>query len=129
MADSWRWLKSTKELQEGVYGYQWEGSSPKEQTPYLLWNTFAAQQELAELSVEFSWKPWATDDPFVNRDRIRDEAIDVLHFLGNILTCIGVTDDELAHFYQLKQAKNRRRQASGTYSAKKGGLGEGSDAE
>lgn len=96
---------------------------------YIEWNLFAAYQELAEMAVEFSWKPWAVDEPFVNRDRIRDEAIDVLHFLGNILTSIDVTDDELVYFYQLKQDKNRRRAASGKYTARKGGVGEGSDAE
>jgi hypothetical protein len=131
----WQWLASTKTLQEQTYGYYWQGwdlEAPKAkamQAKYIQWNVFAAYQELAEMAVEFSWKPWATDSPYVNRDRIRDEAIDVLHFLGNILVCLGVTDAELAEHYQLKQNKNRRRAASGTYSAHKGGLGEGSDAE
>lgn len=129
MASDWRWLESTKELQQLTYGYDWTKFSTKSLAEYIWWNTFAANQELAEMAVEFSWKPWATDPPFVNRDRVRDEAIDVLHFLGNILTSLGVTDDELAHHYQLKQDKNRRRAASGTYSAKKGGLGEGSETE
>jgi dimeric dUTPase (all-alpha-NTP-PPase superfamily) len=93
----------------------------------LNWNCTAAVQELAEVREEFSWKPWATDSPFVNRDRVRDEIIDVLHFLGNMLTVIGVNDEELAEAYQKKQQKNRERAASGTYSARKGGLAEGSD--
>jgi hypothetical protein len=130
MATKWRWLSSTKELQENTYGYRFDPQHVNTfMTNYIQWNVFAAYQELAELSVEFAWKPWATDPPFVNRDRIRDEAIDILHFIGNILTAIGVTDDELAHFYQEKQAKNRRRAASGVYSARKGNLGEGSDVE
>lgn len=131
MANEWGWLESTKKLQEETYGYIFDDI--QQQTGdiafYLEWNVFAAYQELAELSVEFSWKPWAVDEPFVNRDRIRDEAIDILHFVGNILTAIGVTDEELAEHYQAKQEKNRRRAASGKYSARKGGLGEGSDVE
>jgi dimeric dUTPase (all-alpha-NTP-PPase superfamily) len=94
---------------------------------YLNWNCTAAVQELAEVREEFSWKPWAKDEPFVNRERVRDEIIDALHFLGNMLTVMGVTDEELAEAYQRKQEINRQRAASGTYSAKKGGLSEGSD--
>lgn len=129
MENNWRWLSSTKSLQEQTYGYKFHHSMVPEIAKYIEWNLFAAYQELAEMAVEFSWKPWAVDEPFVNRDRIRDEAIDVLHFLGNILTSIDVTDDELVYFYQLKQDKNRRRAASGKYTARKGGVGEGSDAE
>jgi hypothetical protein len=127
----WRWLESTDKLQRETYGYgsqyQLALLEPKIMADYLDWNQTAAVQELAEVREEFSWKPWATDTSFVNRDRVRDEIIDVLHFLGNMLTVMGVTDDELAEEYQKKQEINRRRAASGTYSAKKGGLAEGSD--
>ena len=132
----WRWLESTDRLQRETYGFgdlyasTMDGDdADAEVVDYLDWNQTAAIQELAEAREEFSWKPWATDPPFVNRDRVRDEVIDALHFLGNMLTILGVDDDELAAEYQRKQEINRRRAASGTYSAKKGGLAEGSDAE
>lgn len=51
------------------------------------------------------------------------------HFVANMLVAIGVDDEEWAATYQAKQEKNRRRMASGTYTARKGGLGEGSEAE
>lgn len=130
---TWRWLESTAQLQKETYGYAdiydltLQKAHPQIVTMYLDWNTTAAVQELAEVREEFSWKPWATDQPFFNRDRIRDEIIDTLHFLGNILTALGVTDDELEAAYQQKQDVNRRRAASGNYSAQKGGLAEGSD--
>lgn len=92
-----------------------------------MWNVFAAQQELAELAVEFSWKPWAVDEPFVNRERIIDEAVDVLHFVGNILVAVNATDEELNEAYEKKVQLNIARKTSGTYSAQKGGLGDGSD--
>jgi dimeric dUTPase (all-alpha-NTP-PPase superfamily) len=127
----WKWLESTRTLQEEVYDYdfQWMRDHEIALTQYIQWNIFAAYQELAETAVEFSWKPWATDRPFVNRNRVRDELIDAMHFIGNILVGIGVTDSELEDHYQVKQERNRRRAASGNYSAKKGLLGEGSDDE
>lgn len=127
----WRWLESTDRLQRETYGYgnQYRLAllEPSIMAEYLNWNCTAAVQELAEVREEFSWKPWAKDEPFVNRERVRDEIIDALHFLGNMLTVMGVTDEELAEAYQRKQEINRQRAASGTYSAKKGGLSEGSD--
>jgi dimeric dUTPase (all-alpha-NTP-PPase superfamily) len=67
--------------------------------------------ELAgEVPREFHWKYWSKADPFVNRERVRDELVDVLHFVGNILVSIGVTDDELEEAYREKQEINRQRQ-------------------
>jgi hypothetical protein len=125
----WVWLASTYELQTKTYGYDFRAMSVKDLAKYITWNVFAAHQELAEASVEFSWAPWATDEPFVNRTRVVDELIDVLHFVGNIMVSLGVTDEELAVRYAAKQDKNRRRVASGSYSKRKGGLGDGSDSE
>jgi hypothetical protein len=135
---SWKWLRSTKKLQAETYHYdlQWFISGLRLGSPsvvaevasYIDWNMTAAVQEMAEARVEFSWKPWAVDKPFVNKERLLDEIVDVNHFLGNILTAIGVTDEEYEAAYQAKQAKNRERAASGSYSAIKGELGEGSEA-
>jgi dimeric dUTPase (all-alpha-NTP-PPase superfamily) len=130
--ETWRWLESTDKLQRETYGYGREYESVHEGewvalSRYLDWNLTAAVQELAEVREEFSWKPWAKDEPFVNRVRVREEIIDALHFLGNMLTVMGVTDKELAEAYQKKQEINRARAASGTYSARKGGLAQGSD--
>lgn len=129
----WKWLKSTYDLQSNTYGYDLdymaELGDPDATSHYLDWNQVAAVQELAELREEFSWKPWATDEPFVNRRRIIDETVDVMHFLGNILVGLGCTDEEFWNAYQSKQMRNKIRQASGTYSAKKGGLAHGSDDE
>lgn len=121
------WLRFNRQSQEVVYNYDFEGMSTKELAEYMFWNVFAAQQELAELAVEFSWKPWAVDKPFVNRDRVIAESVDILHFVGNILSGVRVTDEELNEAYEEKAQLNRRRMASGSYSAKKGGLGDGSD--
>lgn len=133
----WSWLLSTYNLQMGTYGYDLDWFAAglrlgatgvvKELAAYIDWNVTAAVQELAEARVEFSWKPWAIDEPFVNRERLVNEVVDVCHFLGNILTAMGVDDAEFEAFYRAKQDKNRLRAASKNYSAKKGTLGEGSD--
>lgn len=130
----WRWLSSTYELQTETYGYDLKGLRQAELdgdagllASYINWNQTAAVQELAELREEFSWKPWAVDEQFVNKQRIIEESVDVLHFIGNIMVGLGVTDDEFWAHYRSKQRKNIVRQASGTYSAKKGGLALGSE--
>jgi hypothetical protein len=124
---NWQWLASTLKLQTETYRYDYAGFDTAELANYIDWNLVAAGQELAEVREEISWKPWATDPPFVNEDRVLKEVVDALHFLGNILTAIGVTDAQFARYYQVKQEINRRRAASGSYSARKGHISEGSD--
>lgn len=127
----WRWLDSTVALQRDYFGFDWEaiGRTTRNVAASLKDNSFAIAVELAEASVEYSWKHWATDEPFVNRERVIEELVDVGHFLANMLVALDVTDAEWEEHYQRKQEKNRRRMRSGTYSARKGGLGEGSEAE
>lgn len=131
MENDWKWLAATKKLQEDTYGYVFEHNDPLVHpqivSQYLDWNTTAAVQELAEIREEFSWKPWATDSPFVNPIRVKQEIVDVMHFLGNMLVACGVDDEEFWEAYRAKQEINKQRQTSGNYSAKKGGLSEGSD--
>ena len=79
----------------------------------------AALVELAgEVPREFAWKFWAHDEPFINREKLLDELVDVGHFLANMLDAIGVTDAEWEAAYQAKQAENRRRQKDG-YAVRK----------
>lgn len=125
----WKWLESTVELQRDFFGFDWEkiGRGPEAVAASLKDNSFAIMVELAEASIEYSWKHWATDVAFVKRDRAVKELVDVGHFLANMLIALEVTDEEWEKLYQEKQEINRQRAASGSYSAQKGGLGEGSD--
>lgn len=66
--------------------------------------------ECAEMSGEFSWKPWAADAPFINRDALIEEIVDVNHFLGFMLVVLGVSDEEYEAAYRRKQAINKARQ-------------------
>lgn len=68
---------------------------------------------MGEVPREFSWKGWAHDEPFVNREALLGELVDVGHFLANCLVAIGVTDREWEAAYKAKQETNRQRQRDG----------------
>lgn len=117
MADPnvWKWLDSTKELQEKSFGFELPLSAGEDLANYVTWNHSALVQEAGEMLAEFGWKPWAKNRGWVNRELALKEAVDVGHFLANILVAIGVSDEEWQAAYQAKQQVNRDRMASGTY--------------
>ena len=69
--------------------------------------------EVGELGQEIDWKYWSEGRGEFNRDRVIEEAVDVLHFLGNILLWAGVHSAELTEAYVVKMQENIRRQADG----------------
>jgi len=109
----WRWLESTRKLQLEAYGFDAEKMSPTQRASSIKENVLAAMVELVELLGNVSWKYWAHDETFIDRGEVLKEAVDVGHFLGNILTAIGVTDEEYEEAYREKQAINRQRQLEG----------------
>jgi hypothetical protein len=111
----WRWLESTKRLQEESYGYAFEPmrKNIRSLCDYLTHMSLAAFSELAEVLYEFEWKRWTTDKAWVDRDNVVDELIDVVHFVGNMAVALGVSDEEWQRRYMAKQDKNRRRMAEG----------------
>lgn len=111
----WKWLESTKELQEKSFGFTLPLDEGDALADYVTWNHSALVQEAGEMLAEFGWKPWAVNRGWVNRQLALKEAVDVGHFLANILAAIGVTDEEWEAAYQAKQQVNRDRMASGTY--------------
>lgn len=111
----WRWLESTKELQEKVYGYDFAAMArqPRLVCDYLAHMAMGVFSELSEVLYEFEWKRWTTDMPWFDRDRIIDECIDIQHFVGNMLVAVGCSDEEYQRRYMAKQDKNRQRMAVG----------------
>jgi hypothetical protein len=110
----WEWLRSTVELQRDAYGFEVDdipGHAARE-APVVKENALAAIVELVELLGEVKWKYWSHEEPWVRRGAVLEEAVDVMHFLANILTAIGVSDDELWEAYRAKQQRNRDRQAA-----------------
>lgn len=80
-------------------------------------NVLAAMVELVELLNEVKWKYWSHEEAWVRRDRVLKEAVDVNHFIGNILCAVGITDDEYEAAYRAKQEENRQRQRDKYVSA------------
>jgi len=115
VSDNWEWLASTKELQEKSFGFKLPLPEGDALADYVTWNHSALVLEAGELLSEFGWKTWAQPRGWVNRELALKEAVDVGHFLANILTAIGVTDEEWKVAYQAKQQVNRDRMSGGTY--------------
>jgi hypothetical protein len=111
----WKWLESTKKLQEKSFGFKLPLPEGDALADYVTWNHSALVLEAGELLSEFGWKIWTKNRGWVNRELALKEAVDVGHFLANILAAIGVTDEEWVAAYQAKQQVNRDRMSSGTY--------------
>ena len=113
------WLTRTRMLQENVYGMdytKYEGSDPdsiNNLIEYMRWNMLAIDDELAEMRQAISWKPWQHDEPYADKEEIIKEAVDVLHFVANIICAAGGTDEVLDKYYVEKMEKNKQRQLNG----------------
>ena len=121
------WLKRTQELQKDVYFINYEemeGDKPqniRRFVEYLRWNMLAVDDELAEMRQAISWKPWQHDAPYADREEVIKEAVDVLHFVANIIVAAGGTDEMLDKFYIEKMERNKQRQLNG-YKIKDSGV-------
>jgi hypothetical protein len=121
------WLRRTRDLQENVYFINYEemtGDKPqniRKLIEYMRWNMLAIDDELAEMRQAISWKPWQHDAPYADREEIVKEAVDVLHFVANIIVAAGGTDEMLDKFYIEKMERNKERQLNG-YKVKDEGV-------
>lgn len=114
MSDEWKWLESTRRLQEEAYGKDFDReASPDEFADSIVMNHSALVIELSEFMQEVGWKDWANPRGWVRRDSALVELVDAAHFLANILVRLDVTDEEWEAAYRRKQDVNRRRQAEG----------------
>lgn len=121
------WLRRTRDLQKDVYFINYEemeGDKPqniRKLVEYMRWNMLAIDDELAEMRQAISWKPWQHDAPYADREEIVKEAVDVLHFVANIIVAAGGTDEMLDRFYIEKMERNKERQLKG-YKVKDQGV-------
>jgi phosphoribosyl-ATP pyrophosphohydrolase len=112
-AGEWKWLESMRHLQETSFGVDYSKLHGDALADYLTENAFALSDELHEMMAETTWKTWARNRGTVNREAFANEAVDLLHFVANLLNAAGVTDDELWDLYRAKQERNAARQAHG----------------
>jgi hypothetical protein len=109
----WKWLESTKKLQEESYGVDFDALEGDARADYFMMNVTALLVEAGEFMAEVGWKPWAEPRGWVNRHEAVKECVDIAHFLANMLTALGVSDFEWETYYTAKQALNAKRQAEG----------------
>ena len=79
------------------------------------------ETEFINLKEAISWKPWQHDKPYADHEEIVKEAVDVLHFVANIIVAAGGTDEMLDKFYIEKMERNKQRQLDG-YKVKEIGV-------
>lgn len=113
MPSDWRWLESTRRLQEDYFGRDFSNQDPDEVADAIVMNHTALIVELSEFMQEVGWKDWATPRGWINRYAAVGELVDAAHFLANLLVRLGVDDDEWEQRYREKQEINRRRQREG----------------
>lgn len=119
------WLDKTYQLQLEAYHTDLHALGDEELREYLRWNHTAAVLELSEMLEETRWKPWANfneGDPVIpDKQAYIKEAVDVGHFLANMLVAGGVTDEEYWGAYREKMQVNRERQLrAGGYESRRG---------
>jgi len=65
--------------------------------------------ELGELLEEVNYKWWKNPKP-INREALKEEVVDILHFLISLCLKAGIGAEELYEGYLAKNAENFRRQ-------------------
>lgn len=90
----------------------------RERVDYIARMQQAAVHELHELLDEVTWKPWTKIEPAVHKENALREAVDVLHFVFNIvLAVVQKSPEEVARqvyeSYVSKHRVNAARQAAG----------------
>lgn len=107
----WKWLESTRRLQQESFGVTSFDRSPEELADSISENLLALFTEVGEAAQEFQWKKWAKNRGTMDRAAFLGELVDAGHFMGNLLIAIGVDDEEWERAYRAKQDRNRARQA------------------
>jgi hypothetical protein len=113
----WKWLESTRKIQEASFGVNYTELTGEKLADYLLMNAFALSDELHEAMAECHWKNWAKNRGDINNEAFGDEMADLVIFAGNMAVANGETDDSFWARVRAKQGRNAARQEHG-YDAK-----------
>ncbi len=76
---------------------------------YLNTMILACIDELTEILRETPWKPWKKNQEF-NKEKYKDEVVDLFHFFMNLCLYAGMGVDELYNRYYIKMEINKKRQ-------------------
>lgn len=102
-------------------GFDYENSNFLEKTKEILYQFNCLSSEMNELQERLPWKSWKSySDSDVDAASSGDELletkfeyIDMFHFFMNIGLLLGITGDEFAKLYYLKNKENYDRQDRG----------------
>lgn len=83
-----------------------------QQVHWLLQYSRALTQETAELVDSLPWKWWAKYQCY-DRENVRVEIVDLLHFLVSLAQVAGLSARDVHELYMKKNEVNFRRQDSG----------------
>ena len=105
-----------KELQTSLGIYKKIGSNPAMKQQYINQMILALHEEATEIMretayknpefVPFGWKKGQV----TNRDKFKEEIIDIVHFIINLAIISGMAADELFERYLGKNKENFKRQ-------------------
>lgn len=92
-----------------------QGSSIQDWAQAMSYNILASHAELTELLEWIPWKNWKTYGPMTEAQlgEAKYEAIDILHFLFNMMMLLGMKPDDVYDLFMRKQMENRERQKRG----------------
>lgn len=71
--------------------------------------TIAMEDEISEVRAEINWKWWKNPKE-VDEDALKEEVIDLWHFLVSLSQKVGLTAEEVGRIYHEKNAENQARQ-------------------
>jgi hypothetical protein len=117
-----QWLELQLELQVLAFNSDPRElcESPNLRAEFMIWNAFAAEDELHEAMQEIGWKPWASSR-HLDDEAFLGEIVDALHFIGNMVLACAInrfeTPEVLSKMlwmkYQEKVKVNIDRQREG----------------
>jgi hypothetical protein len=111
------WLMRTAILQRMSYKKNPAELEGDERAEYFRTMVAALVFELGEMSNEIGWKTWGSDRT-IHRENYIKEAVDVMHFIGNLLVLAGCTDSELNAAYNAKMKVNEERMLRDSYNGR-----------
>ncbi len=75
--------------------------------------SLALMVETVEMLQELNWKPWKKTQHPVKMEKVKEELVDCLHFLLELMIIWGMTPKEVFGAYQIKHGINKERIKNG----------------
>ena len=97
-------VKETKKIQQLDYSFDNNEWIDKMSTAMIA--------EAIELKEESNWKWWKKPKE-INKEAVKEELVDILHFWVSLCLKLGISPKEVYETYLEKNEENRRRQKTG----------------